>query len=163
MSTELYIKSNYISMLDKDLVPTGDYLFVGDTPFDFRKSKLLSQDIDASHESLKFGNGYDHNFVLDTVPDSLEHAATAYNSLSGISMEVFTTEPAIQLYTANWLDGTLRGKSKKNYKSRSAFCLETQHFPDSPNNENFPSTVLKKGQQYQSQTAYKFGVRTAST
>jgi len=159
LSTELMIKSSHLTAVNEQLIPTGELYPVAGTPFDFRSSKALGADIDKADPQLALGGGYDHNFVLDNPIHSTEHAATAYDGRSGIEMEMHTTEPGVQLFSANNLDGSLVGKSGKAYPYRGAFCLETQHYPNSPNNAEFPPTLLIPGQEYQSQTIYKFGVR----
>ncbi len=110
-------------------------------------------------EQLKFGKGYDHNWVLDKKGKALTLAATVYERTMGRVMEVLTTEPGIQFYSGNFLDGSIKGKNEQEYPHRSGFCLETQHYPDSPNKKNFPSTLLKPGQRYSQTTIYKFSVR----
>ncbi|WP_235918496.1 aldose epimerase family protein [Sediminibacterium soli] len=155
----LNIMASKYSAVDSTLIPTGAPVDVAATPFDFRKAKPIGQDIGADNVQIKNGLGYDHNFVLDRVDAvSSVQAAHVQSVKTGISMEVFTTEPAIQFYSGNFLDGTLVGKQQKKYGHRSAFCLETQHFPDSPNQPAFPSTVLEPGKQYRSTTTYRFGV-----
>jgi aldose 1-epimerase len=128
---------------------------VAGTPFDFRTAKPVGRDIDQENDQLKNGSGYDHNFVLNG--DKV--AATLYDPLSGRLMEVLTDQPGIQLYTANFLKGGLTGKSGRPYQRRSALCLETQHFADSPNKPDFPSTILRPGEVFESQTIYRFSVR----
>ena len=159
LDTKLKIFASNITPVDGQLIPTGELLPVAGTPFDFLQSKTIGRDIQLFDEQLERGNGYDHNFVLDNMIDTLELAAIAYNEESGILLEVETTEPGMQLYTANWLDGSLIGKSGHPYHKRHAFCLETQHYPNSPNNDEFPPTILKKGEEYQSQTLYRFAVK----
>jgi aldose 1-epimerase len=123
---------------------------------DFRKPSAIGARIDENDEQLKFGKGYDHNFVLSQKGGGLTPAARVTEPESGRVLEVLTTQPGLQFYTGNFLDGTIRGKSGKVYGRRSAFCLETQHFPDSPNKLGFPSTELKSGQTYHETTIYKF-------
>jgi len=139
------------------LIPTGELRSVEDTPFDFRKFHTIGQRIDANDEQLRYGNGYDHNWVLDK-PDgnALTLAAVVSEPGSGRIMEVFTTEPGMQLYTGNFLDNTDIGKTGKPYGYRTAFCLEAQHFPDSPNHSHFPSVILRPGTDYYQKTIYKF-------
>ena len=159
LATEIAIKSTHLTKVDDDLIPTGELYPVAGTPFDFTEPTALGTAIEADDAQLQLGGGYDHNFILDTAIHNTELAATAYQPTTGILMELHTTEPGVQLYTANNLDGTLVGKSGKAYERRSAFCLETQHYPDSPNKDEFPPTLLLPGDQYQSQTIYKFAVR----
>jgi aldose 1-epimerase len=129
------------------------------TPFDFRKPTAIGERIEANDEQIIFGHGYDHNFVLDRSGDELSHAASVYEPTTGRVMDVYTTQPGIQFYSGNYLDGSAKGKNGKSYGRRSAFCLETQHFPDSPNKPQFPSTVLKPDQRYSQTTIYRFSTR----
>jgi aldose 1-epimerase len=153
---ELMVNADRITPVDKTLIPTGEFRPVAGTPFDFRKSLPIGQRINAQDQQIVFGKGYDHNFVLLKKSNVLELAARVSEPESGRVMEVLTTEPGVQFYTGNFLDGSLRGKDGKVYKQRYGFCLETQHFPDSPNQKNFPSTVLEPGQEYRSTTVYRF-------
>ncbi len=156
----LKINAKQITPVDETLIPTGEFAEVVNTPFDFTSGKTIGQDIEADHEQLNFGLGYDHNFVLDRKNQTgLVQAAEVYHPVSGRVMEIWTTEPGIQFYSGNFLDGTLTGKSGKPYLHRSALCLETQHFPDSPNQETFPSVVLEKGKVYKSRTLHRFYTR----
>ena len=154
---EVSILADNYNPVNAGLIPTG-ISTVKDTPFDFTHSKKISYGIDADHLQIKHGGGFDHNWVLNNADGKLKLAAVALDSSSGRKMEVFTTEPGIQFYTGNFLDGTLIGKSGVAYGKRSGFCLETQHFPDSPNQKDFPSTILLPGETYSSQTSYKFSV-----
>jgi aldose 1-epimerase len=129
---------------------------VAGTPFDFRQPHAIGERIGSSDEQIVLGGGYDHNFILNRTGDGLSLAARVTEAKSGRALEVFTTEPAIQFYTGNFLDGTIRGKAGKVYRRRSAFCLETQHYPDSPNQPSFPSTVLKPGAVYRTTTVFRF-------
>lgn len=157
---ELMINAAKYSAVDSTLIPAGAPVAVTGTPFDFTTAKLIGKEINTEDEQIKNGLGYDHNFVLNkTAENALDKAASVYSSVTGITMEVFTTEPAIQFYSGNFLDGTLIGKGNKKYGYRSAFCLETQHYPDSPNQPDFPSTVLEPGKNYKSTTIYTFGIR----
>jgi len=157
-SHELMVNAELFTPVDSNLIPTGEVLKVADTPFDFREAKLIGQDIDAEDEQLALGGGYDHNYVLTIKPESCAYAAVAYEPSTGRSIEVSTTEPGMQLYTGNSLDG-VAGKGGTVYQPRGGFCLETQHFPDSPNQGHFPTTRLNPGQEYRSVTCYKFGVK----
>jgi len=157
---ELQIFASHFSAVDSTLIPVGAPVPVKGTPFDFTSAKVIGKDIAVDHIQIKNGLGYDHNFVLDKQsPDELSKAAFVFAPSTGITMEVFTTEPAIQFYSGNFLDGTLVGKKNKNYPYRSAFCLETQHYPDAPNQSAFPSTQLEPGKKYQTTTIYQFGVK----
>jgi aldose 1-epimerase len=129
------------------------------TPFDFRKATSIGDRIDADDPQLKIGHGYDHNFVIDGKAGELTQAAELYDESTGRVLTVFTTEPGVQLYTANFLDGTIHGKKNVVYTKNTAVCLETQHFPDSPNHPKFPSTELKPGQEFHSVTVYRFTAR----
>jgi len=157
---ELMLNAAQFTPVDSVLIPTGGHEAVAGTPFDFRTPVAIGARIDADHPQLKRGaGGYDHNWVLDRTAPGLALAATVYEPVSGRFMEVLTTEPGIQVYTGNFLDGTLAGKGGKTYPRRSGFCLETQHFPDSPNQPDFPSTVLRPGETYQTETVYRFSVK----
>lgn len=160
LDQELQLMASKYTPVDSTLIPLGTNEPVGGTPFDFTKSKPIGQDINRDNEQLKFGGGFDHNWVLDKKEQgALELAATAYSPESGIEMEVYTTEPGIQFYAGNFLDGTAIGKGGVAYEYRSAFCLETQHFPDSPNQPNFPSTILRPGEKYEQTCIYKFDIK----
>ena len=152
---ELNINADAMTPIDNTSVPTGAIVPVAGTPFDFRSSKPVGRDIDQENEQLKNGSGYDHNFVLT----ESGIAATLYDPASGRVMDVLTDQPGLSLYTANFLNGTLAGKSGRPYARRSALCLETQHFADSPNKPEFPSTILRPGEVYKTQTIYRFSVR----
>lgn len=158
---ELMLNAKQYTPVDEGLIPTGQMPAVAGTPFDFTTAKAIGRDIAKEDEQLKFGMGYDHNFVLDkgSQPNALTVAAKVYESTTGRTMEIQTTEPGIQFYCGNFLDGRLKGKSGKTYVHRGGFCLETQHYPDSPNQANFPSCILKPGETYQSTTVFKFGTR----
>jgi len=144
---------------DSGSIPTGELRSVKGTPFDFTKPTTIGARINQEDEQLKFGSGYDHNFVLNENGKQPSLAATVYEPTTGRMMEVYTTEPGIQFYTGNYLDGAIKGKNSQDYPRRSAFCLETQHFPDSPNKPSFPSVVLKPGGKFSSTTIYKFSTR----
>jgi aldose 1-epimerase len=156
LNHQVTIYADKFTPVDKGLIPTGELRDVAGTPFDFRTAKAIGERIDANDEQIKFGPGYDHNWVLNRTGSGVEPAAKVTESKSGRVMEVLTTEPGLQFYTGNFLDGTLHGKARKVYGRRSAFCMETQHFPDSPNHPAFPTVVLKPGAHYQSTTIYKF-------
>lgn len=158
---ELMINSAAFTPVDSGLIPTGEIRPVEGTPFDFRQPKTIGLELELEHDDrqLVYGHGYDHNWVLNKGDAGLSLAATLYDPGSGRFMEVFTTEPAIQFYGGNFLDGRLAGKSGRPYERRSGLCLETQHAPDSPNQPGFPSTILRPGMQYRTTTIYKFGVQ----
>ena len=153
---QMMINADKFTPVDATLIPTGELRSVDGTPFDFRQVKTIGERIDGSDEQLKFGGGYDHNYVLNVSGAAPEVAVRVTEPKSGRVMEVLTTQPGVQLYTGNKLDGKLRGKGGKVYQRRYGFCLETQHFPDSPNKPNFPSVVLKPGERFQSTTIYRF-------
>ncbi len=150
------INASRFTPVDGGLIPTGELKGVEGTPFDFRKPTAIGARINADDAQIKLGKGYDHNYVLDRQGAGLELAASASEAKSGRVLEVWTTEPAVQFYTGNFLDGTLTGASGRAYAQRSGFCLETQHYPDSPNQPAFPTTVLKPGEEYKSTTVWKF-------
>ncbi|PWS33229.1 aldose epimerase family protein [Pedobacter paludis] len=153
---ELMIDANFYTPVDSTLIPTGKLQSVAGSAFDFNKAKTIGKSIEEKDEQLKFGKGYDHNFVL-THHDGKTPVATVKSPITGIILEVYTTEPGLQFYSGNFLTGADKdGKGGKSYPHRSAFCLETQHFPDAPNHPNFASTVLKPGETYKTSTTYKF-------
>jgi aldose 1-epimerase len=156
LAHQIMINADRFTPVDSGLIPTGELRSVEGTPFDFRHPKAIGERIDAPDEQIILGKGYDHNFVLNRSGNGLELAARVTEPKSGRVMEVLTTEPGVQFYTGNFLDGSIRGKGGKVYGRRFGLCLETQHFPDSPNKPNFPSVVLKPGAQYQTTTVYKF-------
>src|SRR3989441_5419349 len=158
LNHRLYINASRFTPIDAESIPTGGIRSLSGTPFDFTRMKAIGERINADNEQLKFGSGYDHNFVLNGKMGVLRIAAKVYEPTTGRVMEVLTTEPGIQFYSGNFLDGTLTGKRGKVYQRRSAFCLETQHYPDSPNKPNFPSAVLRKGARYHTTTIYRFSV-----
>lgn len=155
----LTLNADRYTPVDKGLIPTGQIATVEGTPFDFRIAKPIGRDVAQQNQQLEFGLGYDHNWVLNRKGEGLELAASVYEPTSGRVLEVLTTEPGIQFYCGNFLDGSLTGKSGKNYLHRGGFCLETQHYPDSPNQPNFPSTWLNPGQKFKSSTLFRFSVR----
>ncbi len=156
---EILINSDRYTPVDQNLIPTGELVKVSDTPMDFTKMTKIGSHIDDVFDQLKYGAGYDHNWVLNKNDKELGLAAVCYEPGSGRLMEVYTTQPGLQMYTGNWLDGSDKGKGGKIYNKRSALCLETQHFPDSPNKPGFPSTLLRKGEKYKQKCIYKFSVR----
>ncbi|MFA6174289.1 MAG: aldose epimerase family protein [Kiritimatiellales bacterium] len=155
----LMIVADAFTPVDKGLIPTGEIRPVAATPFDFRDPKTIGLDINGDDLQLEYGLGYDHNWVLNKGEGGMTLAATLYEPKSGRFMEVFTEEPGIQFYCGNFLDGRLTGKSGKPYAYRSGLCLETQHFPDSPNHPGFLSTILEPGKIYKTATVYKFSVK----
>lgn len=155
---ELMLNADRYTPVDDGLIPTGKTPAVAGTPFDFTTAKAIGRDIDADNEQLTFGLGYDHNWILNSSNEAYELplAAQVYEPTTGRKLTVHTTEPGIQFYCGNFLDGRLKGKSGKSYVHRGGFCLETQHFPDSPNQPNFPSTIVKPGDDYRSTTSFTF-------
>jgi aldose 1-epimerase len=154
----LYINADKFTPVDEGLIPTGELKNVKGTPFDFTKATKIGERINAEDAQIKNGLGYDHNWALNRKDASLSLAAILSEPTSGRVMEVWTTQPGIQFYSGNFLNGTDIGKGGKKYMYRSGLCLETQHFPDSPNQPAFPSTVLKPGEVYKQQTVYRFKV-----
>jgi aldose 1-epimerase len=156
---ELKIYADRFAEIDSDLLPTGNLLSVEGTPFDFRQSEAVGARIADDHEQLRRAGGYDHNFVLGDGDSALARAARVFDPLSGVEMEVLTTEPGMQFYSGNFLNPDRPGKGGNVYQRRGGFCLETQHFPDSPNHPEFPSTILRPGEEYKSRTEYRFSSR----
>lgn len=156
---ELMLNADRYTPVDDTLIPTGELAPVDGTPFDFRQPHAIGARINGDHAQLKFGRGYDHNWVLNRKGDSLQLAARVAEPKTGRTLEVSTTEPGIQFYAGNFLDGKLTGKGGAVYRHRTGFCLETQHFPDSPNKPQFPSTILKPGAEYRSRTVFTFGAK----
>lgn len=155
---ECEINADFYIPIDETSIPTGEIRRVEGTPFDFRKPKTVGQDIDADNEQIKNGAGYDHCFVLNKKEEGeLSFAARIKEPVSGRVMEVYTTEPGVQVYTDNWADG-YKGQNGATFPRRSAICFEAQHFPDSPNRPYFPSVVLRPGEQYTQKTVYRFAV-----
>lgn len=153
------INADYYIPIDETSIPTGEILKVAGTPFDFRTPKPVGQDIDADDEQIRNGAGYDHCFVLNKKEEGeLSFAARIEEPVSGRTMEVYTTEPGVQVYTDNWADG-YKGQHGATFPRRSAICFEAQHFPDSPNHPYFPSVILKPHRHYRQKTIYKFGVK----
>lgn len=155
----LQINASKITPTDAGLIPTGKISSVAGTPFDFRKPTVIGKGINADNQQIKYGPGYDDNWILDRHGKGLQLAATLYDPKTGRVLQVLTDQPAIQFYSGNFLDGKLIGKSGKPYTFRSGLTLESQHYPDSPNHPNFPSTILRPGQKFDSTTIYKFSVR----
>ena len=155
---ELMINADRYTPVNDKLIPTGELAPVAGTPFDFRKPTAIGARINDAHPQLKAGLGYDHNWVLNRKGTGLELAARVREPKTGRTLDITTTEPGIQFYAGNFLDGKLTGKGGAAYRHRTGFCLETQHYPDSPNQPKFPSTTLKPGQEYRTRTVFTFGV-----
>ncbi len=158
---ELMIAADRYTPVDATLIPTGEIAPVAGTPFDFRTPTAIGARIDQNDVQIQNGKGYDHNWVLNragAAEGALVHAARVTEPTTGRTLDVFTTEPGLQFYSGNFLDGTITGKDGQVYRHRYGFCLETQHFPDSPNHPNFPSTILRPGREYRSTTVFQFGV-----
>ena len=155
---QLMIAADRYTPVDNTLIPTGDLAPIEGTPFDFRTATAIGARIDQANEQLKNGGGYDHNWVLTRKNASRQLAARVVEPKTGRTLEVSTTEPGVQFYSGNFLDGKVVGKGGRAYQRRSGLCLETQHFPDSPNQPKFPSTILRPGGAYESQTVFTFGV-----
>lgn len=157
---EIVIKADAYLPVDAMLIPTGEIRAVKGTPFDFNNAKKIKEEIDTNNEQLKFGKGFDHCWVLDGEKGNMRFVASAYDETSGRLMEVYSEEPAIQFYTGNFLDGSLPMPNGGTYAHRTGFCLETQHYPDSPNQRSFPSVVLNPGETYKTKTSFKFSVKS---
>ena len=153
---EMMINAKQFTPVDSTLIPTGELRNVAGTPFDFTAAKPIGRDIGIDNEQLRFGGGYDHNWVLDKGDGGMTLAARVHEPTTGRVLEVLTTEPGVQFYCGNFLDGRLKGKAGLPYVHRGGFCLETQHYPDSPNQPNFPSTIVKPGDDLHSSTLFKF-------
>jgi aldose 1-epimerase len=170
---QLTIDADRYTPVDDTLIPTGELARVAGTPFDFRTSTAIGARINTNNPQLKNGNGYDHNWVLNapgpgqdragtTGVDGghvVRHAVRVVEPKTGRTLDISTSQPGVQFYSGNFLDGSIKGKGGRVYKNRSGFCLETQHYPDSPNHPNFPTTILKPGQEYVSETVFTFGVQ----
>ena len=152
----LNINAAYYLPVNENMIPYGPYEKVESTPFDFNNPKKIGSDIFVDDIQLKIGNGYDHCFVLDNPDSKLKKIGSVESPETGIKMDIITDQPGIQLYTGNFLDGSLESKEKKQYEKYSGFCLETQHFPNSPNQKEYPSVILNKGEVYNTETIYKF-------
>lgn len=156
---ELMIAAKRYTPVTAGLIPTGELAPVANTPFDFTKSHVIGDRVNATNNQIKFGGGYDHNWVLENESGKLELAARVYEPMTGRVLEVLTTEPGLQFYGGNFLDGTLKNAAGQPYVYRGAFCLESQHFPDSPNQPSFPSIILRPGKTYRSTTIYQFSTK----
>ncbi len=154
----LLINADRYTPIDSTLIPTGELASVKGSSFDFTQLTPIGEHINDDNEQIRNGGGFDHNWVLNGENGTMKLAAKVEEPKSGRVMEVYTTEPGLQFYAGNFLDGSDVGKGGKRYEYRTAFCLETQHFPDSPNHPDFPSTILRPGEKYHSETVYKFGV-----
>ena len=153
----LKLNSDFYTPVDSTLIPIGEKRLVDDSPFDFRRPKAIGSEINSSDDQIVYGGGYDHNFILNkTVQDTLSHAATVFEPNRGVKMDIFTTEPAIQFYGGNFMDGSDVGKYGKKFLYRESFALETQHYPDSPNNQDFPNVYLSPSETYKSTSIYRF-------
>ncbi len=157
---ELMLNASQYTPVDSGMIPTGKLAEVKGSPFDFTEAKAIGKDIAEDHQQLIYGGGFDHNWVIDGEnEEGLTLAARVYEPTTGRVMEIETTEPGMQFYCGNFLDGRLKGKSGKAYVNRGGFCLETQHYPDSPNQPNFPSTLLKPGEEYETTTVFRFSTK----
>ena len=159
LNHQLTLYASRFTPVDATLIPTGELKPVAGTPFDFTKATAVGARIDADDEQIKLGHGYDHNWVLDATGGKLALAADVFDPASGRVLQVLTTQPGIQFYTSNFLDGSVKGKGGVSYGLHAALCLETQHFPDSPNHPNFPSTLLKPGAVFRSETVFRFSAK----
>jgi aldose 1-epimerase len=155
----LTIHADSFTVVDREMIPTGELMSVSRSPLDFRAGERIGTRIRDGFEQLRLARGYDHNFVLAKPNKELSLAASVVEPASGIAMEVHTTEPGVQFYSGNFLQSSRPGKLGIRYKPRDGFCLETQHFPDSPNHPEFPSTILRAGEEYRSRTEYRFSVQ----
>jgi aldose 1-epimerase len=155
---ELKLNAGSFTPVTKDLIPTGEIRSVAGTPMDFRNSRTIGSQIDQPYDQLGFTGGYDHNFVLNNNDGSLRSVGYLYDETTGRTLEILTTQPGMQFYSGNFLDGSLVGKKGSVYAKYAGLCLEPQHFPDAPNQRNFPSTVLRPGEEYRQQTVFRFGV-----
>lgn len=159
LNHEMQINAKFFTPTSETAVPTGEIKSVVGTDMDFRDARVYGETVDSNDSLISRLGGYDHNWILDKQYGEFGLAAVAYDPVSGREMKVFTSEPGVQFYAGNSLDGSLTGKGGKVYQKRDGFCLETQHFPDSPNNGHFPSTTLRPGEVFRSKTVYAFGVR----
>jgi aldose 1-epimerase len=155
----LYVNASNYTPVDSTYMTTGEIVPVADTPFDFTAAHAIGDQIAADNEQVRNGNGYDHNWVLDTACDITKVAAELYCPATGIDLKVYTDEPGIQVYSGNFLDGTVTGKKGVVYNQRHGICLETQHYPDSPNKAEWPSVVLRPGETYRSHCIFAFSVK----
>lgn len=156
---QMYLNADKFTPIDATLIPTGELRCVKDTPLDFTTPTVIGDRIEQNDEQLNFAGGYDHNWVINQSDDALTLAARVFEPVTGRILETYTTQPGIQFYSGNFLTGSTTGPDDRVYHKRAGFCLETQHFPDSPNKPEFPSTVLKPGEEYRQTTVYKFSLR----
>lgn len=156
---ELQLNAKHFTAGDSGLIPTGELRDVAGTPLDFTTATLIGARVKDDYDQLRLAGGYDHNFVLNNAEAKLVPAASVYEPSTGRVMDVLTTEPGVQFYSGNFLDGSLIGKGQVVYHKHAGFCLETQHYPNSPNIPEFPSTVLRPGEEYRQTTLYKFSTR----
>jgi aldose 1-epimerase len=159
LNHELMIDADYYTPIDKGQIPTGELADVEYTPMDFQTSKSIGIHINDNFKQLEYGNGYDHNWVLNNYNRNVRKVASLYEPETGRFMEILTDQPGLQFYSGNSINGSIPGKNGIEYKFRTGLCLETQHFPDSPNKPEFPSVTLKPGETYKQITIYKFSVR----
>jgi aldose 1-epimerase len=159
LSHEVYINSDQTTLVDKELITTGEFAPVDGTPFDFRKPTAIGARINDPDQQLQYGPGYDHNWVINKPMGELALQARVYEPASGRVMEVWSDEPGLQFYAGNFLDGTITGKGGKVYQRRTGFCMEPQHYPDSPNKPMFPTTELKPGETYKNTIIYRFSTQ----
>ena len=159
LNHRLTLHASRFTPVDAGLIPTGELKSVESTPFDFRKATAIGERISTNDEQFHRGRGYDHNWVLDSTGGKLAEAAEVYDPSSGRVLKVLTDQPGIQFYSGNFLDGSIKGKGGKPDELRSGLCLETQHFPDSPNHTDFPTTELEPGRHYYTVTVYRFSAR----
>jgi len=152
------LNADNFTPVSKDLIPSGEIRSVEGTPMDFRKGKAIGVQIHDDYDQLGFTGGYDHNFVLNDYDGSLRFAGRVYESSTGRVLEVLTTQPGMQFYSGNFLDGSLVGRNRVTYVKYAGLCLEPQHFPDAPNHSSFPSTVLRPGEEYKQTTVFRFSV-----
>jgi aldose 1-epimerase len=153
----LWLDASRYTPVDSTLIPTGELASVAGTPFDFRTATAIGARIGDPHEQLRFGGGYDHNFVFDRPGSGLRHAVRVVEPVTGRTLDIHTDQPGVQFYSGNFLDGSIRGKAGRVYARRFGLVLETQHFPDSPNQRGFPSVILRPGERYTSRTVFRFG------
>lgn len=159
LNHQLTLRASRFTPVDAGLIPTGELKSVQSTPFDFRETKAVGSRISENDEQLHLGRAYDHNWVLDHPEGKMAEAAELYDPSSGCVLKVLTDQPSIQFYSGNFLDGSIKGKGGRPYELHAALCLETQHFPDSPNHSDFPTTELKPGQRYHTVTVFEFPTR----
>ncbi|PIB35778.1 galactose mutarotase [Reichenbachiella sp. 5M10] len=156
---QLELPASKFVPVNETLIPTGELTSVAGTPFDFQKLTAIGQGINDEHPQIRYGGGYDHCWVYTDTTKALKYGGMVYEATSGRVLKIHTTEPGVQFYSGNFLDGTLTGKGNIKYNQRSGLCLETQHFPDSPNQSQFPTTVLEPGQEYYTKTVYEFSIK----